>query len=172
VKKLCLSTSLMLAFTALLASPPGDSTVPLVPQKDKVITSSTIIKVENLGININSELPELRPTISPDGKRLFFICENHPYNSKFKSVPNSQDIWYSERDSSGNWQEAVHLEQPFNTIHYNAVYWISPDNNQIMIRGAFQQGAYVGKGISITHAMKDGSWSPSGNADHQKLLQI
>lgn len=139
--------------------PAGDSTAPLVPQKDNVITGNTIVKIENLGLNINSELPELRPTISADGKKLFFICESHPYNTKFRSVPNSQDIWYAEKDSSGNWSEAIHLEEPFNSIHYNAVYWISPDNNKIMIRGAFREGAYVGKGVSTTHLLENGSWS-------------
>lgn len=159
MKKLYLTLAMLQAITAAFAKTPGDTSAPLIPQKENVITTSTIIKVENLGLNINSELAELRPTISPDGKRLFFICENHPYNTKYRSVPNSQDIWYAEKDSAGNWSEAIHLETPFNTIHYNAVYWISPDNNRIMIRGAFRQGAYLGKGVSITQAQKDGSWS-------------
>jgi hypothetical protein len=56
--------------------------------------------VENIGHNINSRLAELRPTISADGNLLFFICENHPYNTKYNSIRNSQDIWYSQRDSN------------------------------------------------------------------------
>lgn len=136
-----------------------DPDVKLVAQKDNVIKESTIIKVENLGININSELPELRPTISADGKLLFFICENHPANTKYRAVPNAQDIWYSERDSSGNWSEAVHMEYPLNTIHYNTLFWISPDKNRILIRGAFNQGAYLGKGISMCVLQADSTWS-------------
>ena len=135
-----------------------DTSEHLIAQKENVITANTVIKIENLGININSSLPELRPTISPDGKLLFFICENHPANTKFKSVPNSQDIWYSERDSSGNWSEAVHMEYPLNTIHYNTVFWISPDNNRILIRGAFKDGAYLGKGVSMSYMKKNGNW--------------
>lgn len=136
-----------------------DTSAPLKPQKQNLITEETVIKVENLGENINSPLPELRPTISADGKRLFFICENHPANTKYNSIRNSQDVWYAEKDSSGNWSEALHLEYPLNTIHYNAVYWVSPDNNKMLLRGAFQEGAYVGKGVSITALQKDGSWS-------------
>ncbi|HUP14418.1 MAG TPA: hypothetical protein VM187_19480, partial [Niastella sp.] len=112
----------------------------LVAQKDNIITAGTIIKIENLGENINSDLPELRPTISADGNLLFFICENHPANTKYSSVPNSQDIWYSTRDSNGVWAEAKHLKYPLNSSQYNAVYWISPDNNRILIRGAFGNG--------------------------------
>ena len=111
----------------------------LVEKTEKIINASTIIKIENLGLNVNSDLPELRPTVSADGNLLFFICENHPANTKYNSVPNSQDIWFSERDSNGKWGNAVHLGYPLNTMQYNAVYWISPDNNKILIRGAFHQ---------------------------------
>lgn len=131
----------------------------LKPQKDNVITSNTILKIQNLGFRVNSVLPELRPTVSADGKRLFFICENHPENTKYRSIPNSQDIWYSEKDSAGKWQDAVHLDYPLNTQHYNAVYWISPDNNRILIRGSFSKGAYNGKGVSLCYRTKNGNWS-------------
>ncbi|HYC29437.1 MAG TPA: hypothetical protein VEB42_11480, partial [Chitinophagaceae bacterium] len=131
----------------------------LKPQKDNVITANTILKIENLGFRVNSVLPELRPTVSADGKRLFFICENHPENTKYQSIPNSQDIWYSEKDSNGQWQDAMHLGYPLNTMHYNAVYWISPDNNRILIRGSFSNGAYNGKGVSMCYRTKNGNWS-------------
>ncbi|MEP7259494.1 MAG: OmpA family protein, partial [Flavitalea sp.] len=111
-----------------------------------------------MGLHINSNLPELRPTVSADGNILFFICENHPANTKYNSVPNSQDIWYSERDSMGKWSEARHLEYPLNTMQYNAVYWISPDNNRILIRGAFIEGAYISKGVSMSYLQENGHW--------------
>jgi outer membrane protein OmpA-like peptidoglycan-associated protein len=142
-----------------LIAQPSNDTLGLKPQKDNVITASTILKIENLGININSDLPELRPTISADGNTLFFICENHPVNTKYNSVPNSQDIWYSRRDSSGKWAEARHLAYPLNTSQYNAVYWMSPDNNRILIRGAFLNGAFNGKGVSMCSLKSNGRWS-------------
>jgi OmpA-OmpF porin, OOP family len=132
----------------------------LKAQKDLVIKASTILKIENLGENINSDLAELRPTISADGNILFFICENHPANTKYNSVPNSQDIWYSIRDTAGKWSEGRHLAYPLNTSQYNAVYWISPDNNRILIRGAFiNGGAYAGKGVSMSYLKNNGRWS-------------
>ena len=154
---------LLLAVSCILhakAQPSAiDTSTHLVAQKDNVITANTILKIENLGENINSDLAELRPTISADGNILFFICENHPANTKFRSVPNSQDIWYSERDSAGKWGEAMHLSYPLNTVQYNAVYWISPDNNRILLRGAFDQGAFLGKGVSMSYLKKNGHWS-------------
>jgi OOP family OmpA-OmpF porin len=130
----------------------------LIAQKENIITAATIIKIENLGPNINSEYAELRPTVSADGNRLFFICENDPHNTKHNSVRNSQDIWYAERDSSGRWGPATHLGFPLNTYFYNAVYWISPDNNRILIRNAFIDGDYYGNGVSLCTRQKDGRW--------------
>lgn len=155
---------ILFAFTLLLstnvfAQLALDTSGTLKEKKDNIIDSVTILKIENLGENINSDLPELRPTISADGNTLFFICENHPANTKYNSVPNSQDIWYSRRDSTGKWSEARHLAYPLNTSHYNAVYWISPDNNRILIRGAFREGAYMGKGVSLCYLKQNGRWS-------------
>src|SRR5215213_3132590 len=137
-----------------------DTSGVLKAQKENIIKATTIIKIENLGININSDLPELRPTISADGNLLFFICENHPYNTKYNSIRNSQDIWYSERDTAtGKWNEAIHMEYPLNTYAYNAVFWISPDNNRILIRNAFVAGDYAGNGVSMSYRKKNGTWS-------------
>jgi OOP family OmpA-OmpF porin len=131
----------------------------LIEQKENIIRESTILKIENLGLNINSNLAELRPTISADGNHLFFICENHPANRHYGTVRNSQDIWYAKRDSFGRWGEAMQLASPLNTYFYNAVFWISPDNNRILIRNAFINGDYVGNGVSMCHKLKNGKWS-------------
>jgi OOP family OmpA-OmpF porin len=152
----CFATGLY----AASAQPSADTTEKLIAQKEKSITEATIIKIENVGPGINSNLPELRPTISADGNLLFFICENHPYNTKYNSIRNSQDIWYAERDTAtGKWREAMHMEYPLNTYHYNAVYWISPDNNRILIRNAFIDGDYAGNGVSMSYRKKNGTWS-------------
>ncbi|MDQ6904914.1 MAG: OmpA family protein [Bacteroidota bacterium] len=137
----------------------GDSSTALKAQKDNIITPETILKIENIGPSINTQYAELRPTISADGNLLFFIRQNHPYNTKVNSVPNSQDIWFSERDSAGKWSEAVHLGFPLNTSEYNAVFWISPDNNRILIRNAFIEGDYFGNGVSMCTLTKYGNWS-------------
>ena len=159
MKKTIVTLIVYLFAQTIVAQTAFDSSIALVPQAANIITASTIVKIENLGININSDLPELRPTISADGNLLFFICQNHPANTKFRSVPNSQDIWYSKRDSLGNWCEARHMRSPLNSTHYNAVYWISPDNNRILIRGAFTEGAFLGKGVSMSRLQADSTWS-------------
>ena len=159
MKKVISFLVLALCLHVSQAQPSSDTSGTLVAQKENVIKATTIIKIENVGRNINSDLSELRPTISADGNLLFFICQNHPYNTKYNSIRNSQDIWYSERDSNGKWSEAIHMDYPLNTYHYNAVFWISPDNNRILIRNAFVEGDYYGNGVSMSHRLKNGNWS-------------
>ncbi|MFL5787381.1 MAG: OmpA family protein [Flavisolibacter sp.] len=158
MKKVYLLILFAISYVAAI-SQPADTSAKLIAQKENIITENTIVKVENLGPNINSELAELRPTISADGKLLFFICENHPANTKYNSIRNSQDIWYSEKDSNGKWTEAVHMDYPLNTYYFNAVFWVSPDNNRILIRNAFVDGEYAGNGVSLSYRKKNGSWS-------------
>ena len=150
---------MMLAICRIAISQPLADTGALVPQKENIITESTVIKIENLGSRINTNLPELRPTVSADGNILFFIVENHPRNTNYNYVRNSQDIWYAIRDENGEWSEAYHMGYPLNTYHYNAVFWISPDNNRILIRNAFIDGDYVGNGVSMSYLDRDGYWS-------------
>lgn len=148
---------LIFSFITLAAQPSGDTT--LKEQKENVIKESTIIQVENLGAIINTENPEMRPTISADGNILFFIRQNDPANIQYATVPNSQDIWYSMRDSMGNWSPAKHLSAKVNASHYNAVFWISPDLNKILLKGSFIDGQYYGMGVSMIHKRSDNSWT-------------
>ena len=162
MKKIFLFFILLTGFFSVEAQPlsASDTLEKIIPQKDNFITDETILKVENIGESINSVYPELRPTISADGNLLFFIRQNHPNNTKYGAVPNSQDIWFSERDTStGKWRKAVHLGRPLNSSEYNAVFWISPDNNRILIRNAFINGDYFGNGVSFCYLTKSGNWS-------------
>jgi OmpA-OmpF porin, OOP family len=145
--------------THSFAQPLQDTTVKFKEQKENTIKESTIVKIENLGEIINTEYPEMRPTISADGNLLFFIRQGHPSNVQISTVPNAQDIWYSTRDTLGKWSKAKHLNSTVNASHYNAMFWISPDLNRMLIKGAFIDGQYYGMGVSMMHRMEDNSWS-------------
>lgn len=162
-------TLLILIFciaTAVSAQPAIDTSVKFKEQKENVIKETTIIKVENLGEVINSYNPEMRPTISADGNLLFFIRQNDPANIHYQTVPNSQDIWYSMRDTAGKWSKARHLSNKVNASQYNAVYWISPDLNTMLLKGSFIDGQYLGMGVSMIHKRADNSWT---NAEMLKI---
>ncbi|RYY68849.1 MAG: hypothetical protein EOO13_11160, partial [Chitinophagaceae bacterium] len=131
-------------FFIAYGQPMVDTVGKLIAQKENIIKESTIVKVENLGERINTEYPELRPTISADGNLLFFIRMGHPENEHIATVRNAQDIWYSMREADGSWTPAEHLNGAVNASQYNAVYWISPDLNSMLIKGAYQEGQYYG----------------------------
>ena len=159
MKKAIYFFTLSICMQYAIGQPSLPDTGALKEQKEKTITAATIIKIENLGPEINSKYADLRPTISADGNLLFFIVENSPENTKYRSVRNSQDIWYSFRNDDGKWDKARHMDYPLNTYHYNAVFWISPDNNRILIRNAYVDGDYVGNGVSMSHLNANGTWS-------------
>jgi OmpA-OmpF porin, OOP family len=148
---------LILCISAVKAQPIRDTT--LKEQKENIIKETTIIQVENLGDLINTENPEMRPTISADGNLLFYIRQNDPSNVHYATVPNSQDIWYSMRDSTGKWSKGKHLSAKVNASQYNAIYWISPDLNTILLKGSFIDGQYYGMGVSMIHKREDNSWT-------------
>ncbi len=122
--------------------------------------SSTL---ETLGPAINSKYSEIRPTISADGRLMYFVVEGNPKNSKYEQNKNdAQDVWFSNLDSNGQWSQARQEEAVINSQLQNAVYWVSPDGNKILIRGAYKDGKYLGRGVSVLHKVNN-TWSaPEG----------
>lgn len=160
MKKLYLLIVIVLTALVAYAQPLMDTAVKLIAQKENIIKENTIVTVENLGDQINTGYPEMRPTVSADGNMLFFIRQGHPANVQIATVPIAQDIWYSVRDSLGKWSRAKHLNGNINVSHFNAVFWISPDMNTILLKGAFREGQYLGMGVSMMKMQEDGNWSP------------
>jgi OmpA-OmpF porin, OOP family len=65
-------------------------------------------KPENLGPNINTSHWESQPSLSADGRRLYFVS-NRPGGLGLR------DIYYSDRYSNGQWAPAKNLGAPINT---------------------------------------------------------
>lgn len=120
--------------------------------------------LENLGTQVNSIYSEARPTISADGKLLYFVVEGNPVNTNYKKDKKAQDVWFSEKDDAGNWGQAQQAPPVINAVNDNAVFWISPDGNRMMIRGAFENGKYVGRGVSMIYKEASG-WSAPQKID-------
>lgn len=119
---------------------------------------------ENLGTKVNSEYDELSPYISPDGKTLFFVRGGDPNNTQIDLHDDAQDIWYCELQPDGKWGEAKHMGEPFNIRKYNSVNCMSPDGNILYITGAYEDGEYVGRGISASYHKGD-SWGTLNRID-------
>lgn len=63
---------------------------------------------ENLGKNVNSMSWDSQPSLSADGRKLFFISDRAGGQGK-------RDIWMSVKDRNNQWGKAVNLGRPVNS---------------------------------------------------------
>src|ERR1051325_2250804 len=88
------------------------------------VSAQTLVR-ENLGQSVNSRYDEFSPTISPDGKTLFFSRGGSPENLGYARLRNDDDIWYSELGKDSTWSEAKHLGVPLNSKNLDLMYSIT-----------------------------------------------
>ena len=77
---------------------------------------------KNLGSAINSNEHEKSPYLHTDGKTLFFASTNFPTLGGF-------DVFYSRKDSSGNWEKPINIGYPINTVADEISLFVSTDGN-------------------------------------------
>lgn len=111
--------------------------------------------IENFGMAINTRYSEFRPTVSYDGRSIYFTRQGDPEN-----LDNFQAVWYSSVDDEGHWLSPVECSSTINAQKDNSVFWTSADGNKILIRGAYENGKYVGRGFSFCTKTPTG-WSPA-----------
>ncbi len=143
MKRIQFNTKKLLLFSTLLL-------VGSAQAQTHTTVSKTVL--ENLGSNVNSAASELHPVISADGKTLYFVRDGHAVNY------STQDAWYCER-TGDSWGPAVHPKEPINYHGKSSgISNVSTDNNQLLVRGAFEDGEYVGSGLSVIERNKKGEW--------------
>ncbi|MEM6524789.1 MAG: OmpA family protein [Bacteroidota bacterium] len=75
----------------------------------------------NLGPNINTSAWESQPSLSSDGRTLYYI-------SNRKDGIGKRDIWVSKMDDHGNWQKPENLGRNVNTVNDEVSPFIHPNN--------------------------------------------
>ena len=95
--------------------------------------NSVTAQTKNVGPKVNTIDHEIRPIVTDT--KLFFVKEPSGKGKK----NDRQEIWMSERDSSGDWGTAVKLPDILNRQRYNGVYWASEDGNTILMRGIYDE---------------------------------
>lgn len=108
-------------------------------------------QLERMNRSVNSPFHEGAPVISTDGSILYFFVADHPDNKH--GTKGSQDIWYSEKTSSGKWRSAIHMDAPLNQNRYNQVMSIINEGNTLLVRGK-------NNSLSISHKNFNGWDNP------------
>lgn len=130
----------------------SDETAAIVPQINLSKDVVEVGELENLGPNVNSRYSELAPVIAHDGRTLYFTRENHPQNY------GVQNIWFSEMDSSGNFQPAQNIGAPLNTAYHSFAISILPDDNSMLVGNVYHPDGRQTEGFSMTYRQGD-TWS-------------
>ena len=105
----------------------------------------------SVGTNINSAYDEQDPVLSTDGTRIYFTRSKDPQN--YGGSRDQGDIWYSEKDSAGNWTTAKNAGPVWNNREYNAIIGFFNDGNAVYLDGHYDPtGAKpVTRGISVSY---------------------
>jgi outer membrane protein OmpA-like peptidoglycan-associated protein len=96
-------------------------------------------EMQKMSKNVNSTYHEGGPVISSDGNKLYFFRTNHPEN-KFGDK-ETQDIWYSAKDSKGTWSLAQNVGTVLNRYQSNQVFAILDNGNSLLISGGNKKNA-------------------------------
>lgn len=133
---------------------------------------------QNLGAPINTHYWESQPSLSADGRRLYFVSDRPGGIGK-------RDIWRSDLDSTGTWQTPVNLGKPVNTTGDEASPFIHANGQSLF----FASEGHVGLGgydLFVTRPLPNSpvdsavvAWDtplnlgyPINNADDQASLFV
>jgi outer membrane protein OmpA-like peptidoglycan-associated protein/tetratricopeptide (TPR) repeat protein len=111
----------------------------------------------NLPGAVNSFHWETQPSLSSDGKTMYFIRGIRGRNST-----NDSDIYFTKKDANGNWGPAVRLPDHINTPEQEESVLIHPDGRTLY----FASRGHIGMGGSdlfVTRMDENGNWSKPQN---------
>ena len=120
---------------------------------------------ENLGARVNSRWSEISPTITPDGKTLYF--------GKFSTDniggdSTKEDCWFSTKQADGAWSRAMNFGRPINNNGNNNIVGVLPDNNTVLCLNNYDEnGEPDGGGFSFAYRTSDG-WTIPQNIKFEK----
>ncbi|RMG81960.1 MAG: hypothetical protein D6707_03865 [Bacteroidetes bacterium] len=112
-------------------------------------------ELENLGPNVNTEDGwESQPSLSADGKQLFFASA--------RADSRLIDIYVSERQPDGTWSPAKNIGEPINTEGNDKSPFIHSDSHTLY----FSSDGHLGFGkmdVFYSRLQEDGTWSEPKN---------
>lgn len=109
----------------------------------------------NLGIAVNSAEWESQPSLSADGRTLYFVSDR-------KGGLGRRDIWVSNRDENGKWQKAKNVGKPVNTV-YDEISPFIHVNNQTLYFASNGLIGFGGYDLFFSELDSSSSWSEPKN---------
>lgn len=110
---------------------------------------------ENCGTIINSGDWESQPSVSADGRNLFF-------SSARPGTVGSYDLWMATMGDDGHWQEAVNLGKTINTPYSEQCPFIHPDGTTLYFSSEGHPGM-GGSDLFYSKRDENGDWSKPVN---------
>ena len=113
------------------------------------------IAPENMGATINSSSWDVQPSLSADGRGLYFV-------STRKGGEGGKDIWYAEMDLKGKWQLPINMGEEVNSSEDEISPFIHVNGESLF----FSSRGHVGLGgydIFKSEKIKDSIWSKPVN---------
>lgn len=116
-------------------------------------------QVKNLSPNVNSRAWETQPSVSADGKTIYFVrgTGRRTYNGYQK-----QDIYVTRKNEDGTWSEAEPIKGYVNTPGREESVQIHPDGQTLY----FSSDGHPGMGnldIFVSRKQPDGTWGKPEN---------
>lgn len=112
---------------------------------------------------INSPLHEGSATFSADGNEIYFTRTVKGEKDYRNKVVNVLQIYYSKKDSLGNWSEPVSAF-PFNSYKYSVGQPSLSADGKIIFFMSDRKGGKGKTDIYYAERMEDGSWGPMESA--------
>lgn len=113
--------------------------------------------VKSFSTRINSAYAELKPALTPCGKRLYFSRSGHPGNILGES--DLEDIWYTELDTlTGNWSDPIRMAGNLNNMGPNFINSVSMTGDTIILGNQYLKNGKMRAGLSYSVNIR-GQWS-------------
>ncbi len=113
------------------------------------------VSPEKLSDKVNSPYKDLKPLITPDANAMFFSRVNDPNN--VGGQKDTEDIWYAEKDTNGEWKQATNIGAPLNTDGPNFISSIIPHKNgYLLLLGNRYRKRKMTEGLSLAYKLDSG----------------
>lgn len=110
---------------------------------------------ENLGANVNSTDWESQPSLSADGRTLYFVSDR-------RGGQGRRDIWVSKLNEDGNWMKAVNAGKPVNT-QYDEISPFIHVNGKTLYYATNGLPGFGGYDLYFVEKNSEGQWSKPTN---------